>query len=636
VSKAARHGMAGKIGGYSVILNKSWKAFCLFFALVLSFSLDVYVASGQTLIRIGKTGRTDGFNAAAAACSSGDILCTVTNMTIAAFNAQTPAQLRDNFDVLLFAIKSNSFLGESQGGDTSLWNTHLQPYLSLGGHVIFEDQGEAVQLIPGVEAVGVGNTANTDWCLIVITPTPGITDGILDEAECINNANRACFNNSHIWFKSWPSYLSPFMRTTGQRQISELEGGGSFADPACRGEPAAGPGGLEVVGLYGEFPGGGRIILNGPDVDFHANRNDTFEGGAFRRNRNMYNLLVNEIRWVTSGTPAVDTDGDGLSDAEEAVRGTDPLDPDTDDDGLSDGAEVSTHGTNPVQADTDGDGIADGEEVEAGADGFVTNPVQADTDDDGIADGEEVEAGADGFVTNPVQADTDGDGLSDGAEVAQGSDPTDPADPSPVDTDGDGLSDAEEAVRGTDPLDPDTDNDGLSDGAEVSTHGTNPVQADTDGDGIADGEEVEAGADGFVTNPLQADTDGDGITDGEEVAQGSDPTDPADPPPSANVTVESISPATTPATTSGGYTIQVTITGSGFVAGAVVKMENGPGGPPTFLGATVQSSTTLTATFRIRSGVGVQTNRVFDVRVTNPDGTTGVLLDGFTITWPPQ
>ena len=42
-----------------------------------------------------------------------------------------------------------------------------------------------------------------------------------------------------------------------------------------------------------------------------------------------------------------DTDGDGLTDAEEAIAGTDPTKPDTDGDGVSDGDEIAA-GTNPL------------------------------------------------------------------------------------------------------------------------------------------------------------------------------------------------------------------------------------------------------------------------------------------------
>ena len=49
---------------------------------------------------------------------------------------------------------------------------------------------------------------------------------------------------------------------------------------------------------------------------------------------------------------------------------------------------------------------------------------------------------------------------------------------------------------GTDPNIPDSDGDGLSDGAEINTYGSNPNLVDTDGDGVSDGNEVSNG-----TNP---------------------------------------------------------------------------------------------------------------------------------------
>ena len=61
------------------------------------------------------------------------------------------------------------------------------------------------------------------------------------------------------------------------------------------------------------------------------------------------------------GSGSTDSDGDGLTDDEEADLGTDPNNPDSDGDGISDGDEVD-QGTDPNDPDTDDDGIPDGED----------------------------------------------------------------------------------------------------------------------------------------------------------------------------------------------------------------------------------------------------------------------------------
>ena len=120
---------------------------------------------------------------------------------------------------------------------------------------------------------------------------------------------------------------------------------------------------------------------------------------------------------VPGGTPG-DGDGDGVPDDEEAQYGTDPSNPDTDQDGLTDGEEINDWGTNPIDPDTDDDGLTDGEEIDLG-----TNPGSGDTDGDGLGDADEVDRG-----TDPRDPDTDGGGVPDGVEVDNGTDPNDEAD----------------------------------------------------------------------------------------------------------------------------------------------------------------------------------------------------------------
>lgn len=64
--------------------------------------------------------------------------------------------------------------------------------------------------------------------------------------------------------------------------------------------------------------------------------------------------------------PFEDPDHDGLTNLQEFQNGTDPHNPDTDGDGLTDGQEVLMYHTNPLLASTDGTGIPDGVEVQTG------------------------------------------------------------------------------------------------------------------------------------------------------------------------------------------------------------------------------------------------------------------------------
>lgn len=176
-------------------------------------------------------------------------------------------------------------------------------------------------------------------------------------------------------------------------------------------------------------------------------------------------------------------------------------------------------------ADLDGDGDADLIGLSSSSDEIVwfrqasSDPMDPDTDDDGALDGWELEHGFDPSTPGPT--DPDLDGLPNPQEQAFGTDPRDP------DTDGDGLLDGLEVDNGIDPLKFDTDGDTLLDGFEFE-HGLDPLTPDDpgldlDGDGLSTSFEQWAG-----TNPTQADTDADGVGDGQELATGHDPTDPGD------------------------------------------------------------------------------------------------------------
>jgi len=109
------------------------------------------------------------------------------------------------------------------------------------------------------------------------------------------------------------------------------------------------------------------------------------------------------------GGGSLDSDGDGLTDAEESSLGTDPFNPDTDFDGLTDGDEVNAFGTDPLNQDTDADGALDGDEVNI----YTTDPLNPDSDADDIGDGPEITYGSDPLVDESFKLYVDGSGAGD-------------------------------------------------------------------------------------------------------------------------------------------------------------------------------------------------------------------------------
>ncbi|MGO5092402.1 Mbeg1-like protein [Clostridium sp. LCP25S3_F10] len=160
----------------------------------------------------------------------------------------------------------------------------------------------------------------------------------------------------------------------------------------------------------------------------------------------------------------IDSDKDGLSDEDEKLYKTDPNNPDTDGDKLSDGQEVLLYHTNPLLKDTDGDRLTDSDELYL----CDTDPLNKDSDGNGITDDLE---------------DQDKDIITNYDEISLGSNPK------LADSDFDNLTDDKELLYKTSLTNEDTDNDGFTDGNEIK-YGTDPLNPDSDGDGIKDGDEV--------------------------------------------------------------------------------------------------------------------------------------------------
>jgi hypothetical protein len=97
--------------------------------------------------------------------------------------------------------------------------------------------------------------------------------------------------------------------------------------------------------------------------------------------------------------------------------------------------------------------------------------------------------------------------------------------------------------------------------------------------------------------------------------------------PTAQLAIQSINPIGAQANT----TVIITITGSGFQNGAIVTFEGVQGLPQEVTAVQVQNSSTILVTVNARND-GSSGTQVWDVRITNPDQSTAVLLDAFTVT----
>ena len=249
---------------------------------------------------------------------------------------------------------------------------------------------------------------------------------------------------------------------------------------------------------------------------------------------------------VTDSILDNDVDGDGVLNDTETTDGTDPNDPcdfvvasqtvtptaawkalDCDTDGLSNEEELALD-TDPLDRDTDGDGVLDGTEVTDSTDpndlcDFVvasqtvspsTAWKTADCDNDGLPNESEIDLG-----TDPFDNDTDGDGVLDGTEVTDGTDATSLCDViiasqtentgvwDAADCDGDGVINIDELLDETDPTNPCE--------ANMSNSTVSPSDAflagDCDGDGVSNEDELG------VTITAPADSNDNGIPDYQEL-----------------------------------------------------------------------------------------------------------------------
>lgn len=184
--------------------------------------------------------------------ASNDRPGTISRITEAQFNtlaAGGASALRAQYDVLLFTWASDPGLNAS-------WSL-IEGYLALGGSVFWEDDVNVGDLSAGIGAVGpAGTTGGCAYTLVNPAPYP----------ELVANGVTGCFANDHLYLTSWPSWMHPYITASGRT--------------------------LAIAGIHPT--GGGRLIIQGPDQDFHAVRGDAGIAG------NQYQFMLNQMDFLTA------------------------------------------------------------------------------------------------------------------------------------------------------------------------------------------------------------------------------------------------------------------------------------------------------------------------------------------------
>jgi gliding motility-associated-like protein len=262
------------------------------------------------------------------------------------------------------------------------------------------------------------------------------------------------------------------------------------------------------------------------------------EGGTVTLIYQVCNTVTNVCATATvtievcdPSNPAADCDGDGVSNGQEAIDGTDP----TDACSLNSANQKLVPSAAWLAADCDGDGVTNAVERTDGTDptsGCSYNPASQvianatsvwlnyDCDGDGNPNGTDPSpldfcvgglVGAVPAISTPQykffqNADCDYDGISNSFECFGGG-------PTCQDFDGDGIPNY---------LDEDSDGDGINDSYEKNRDSDGDGDADyldldSDNDGIPDKIEYIGDMDGDgIPNYLDKDSDGDGILDSAE------------------------------------------------------------------------------------------------------------------------
>ena len=185
------------------------------------------------------------------------------------------------YDVLIFQWKS-------PGIKNLTWQS-LVDYMACGGGVIFEDPSNVDALTDGVTTTNIYIRSNS---------TPPLT--IAFEKSCFNDNHTLCEELPHgpeVLPLPHPGFTYEFDIENNHMEFAEdqhhTSSFGTQLTPFLR-LPEGGP----IIGLYGEYLNGGRIVITGPDNSFHGKVSTNDIDPLKEEHHNQLELLFHEIDWL--------------------------------------------------------------------------------------------------------------------------------------------------------------------------------------------------------------------------------------------------------------------------------------------------------------------------------------------------
>ncbi|MBL7811434.1 MAG: T9SS type A sorting domain-containing protein [Bacteroidetes bacterium] len=217
----------------------------------------------SSFVRMAGIGGNYGYREFNVVFSSGDRAGSIARLTNAQFNAifasasgnTAKAQaIKAQYDVLLFTWASDQ--------NTALNWGLIEAYLNEGGSVFWEDDSNIGRLYDGtgnsVNGQAFGGSSGCGYTIVAPPPFPTL----------IANGINGCFTNHHLRINAMPSWMQTYIKS--------------------------GTNNMAVAGIY---PNGnhGRLIVQGPDQDYHAKR-----GSSNSTEQNQYKILLNQLDFLVA------------------------------------------------------------------------------------------------------------------------------------------------------------------------------------------------------------------------------------------------------------------------------------------------------------------------------------------------